>query len=118
MLLKLLTVFVALYAMASAQTAPAPNSDKSSSDPTAKIVCPKAANALTAAGQSKVVVQAVVNSAGKVESFNIVSPKGLRLEKDPEVRNTFKSLHFKPARKDGQPVMVLVDMDIDCSDKP
>jgi hypothetical protein len=108
MLLRISLIPLILCVASLAQTVKGANENKSVSDPAGEIVCPKAM------GASKVIVQMVVTSAGKVESFKIVSPDGLHLEKDPEVRKAFKSLHFNPAQKDGHPVMVLVNMDIDC----
>jgi hypothetical protein len=105
MLLRLSLIPVLFCTAAFAQTV----KGSSASNPAAEVVCPRAA------GASKVVVQMVVTSVGRVESFKIVSPNDLHLEKDPEVRKAFKSLDFNPAQKDGHPVMALVNMDIDCS---
>ncbi len=55
-----------------------------------------------------------VRSDGSVRSFKIVSPKGLQLEKDPEVRKGLRTLQFAPARKDGAPVPVLIEIAISC----
>ncbi len=61
----------------------------------------------------------IVNADGSVNWFKVLSPKGLHLEKDPEVGEGFKNSHFDPAHKDGQPVRVLINMGFNCSfDQP
>jgi len=57
----------------------------------------------------------VVDASGKVQSFTTDSPKGLRLEKMKEPAAAIKAIHFKPARKDGRPTMVMIRIEFDCS---
>jgi TonB family protein len=115
MFFRLLLFLFVSAASAVAQTVTVPTANAPHTDPNAGIVCPKARQALEANHQKQVVVQMIVNSDGSVNSFKILSPKGLHLEKDPEVRKGFKTLHFNPARKDGTPVVVLINMEFNCS---
>jgi TonB family protein len=96
-----------------------PTTNAPSTDPNAAIICPKARQALEASHQKRVVVQMIVNADGSVNWFKVLSPKGLHLERDPEVREGFENSHFDPAQKDGRPVRVLINMGFNCSfDQP
>ncbi len=56
-----------------------------------------------------------VSEKGSVESFYVMSPAGLHLEKDKEIRKAVKAIQFKPAEKDGHPVAAQISMTLDCS---
>ncbi len=115
---RLLLFLLAIATSATPQTVAILTTNAPSADPNAEIICLKAREVL-GANQKKVVVQMIVNADGSVNWFKVLSPKGLHLEKDPEVREGFKNSHFDPAHKDGQPVRVLVNMGFNCSfDQP
>ena len=80
-----------------------------------KGVCEAASFKLHEAGTDKVALTMVVDASGKVQSFTTDSPKGLRLEKMKEPAAAIKAIHFKPARKDGRPTMVMIRIEFDCS---
>ena len=115
MFLRLLFLLVMIAASAATQVVVIPTANVPPGDPNAGIVCPKARQVLESTHQKQVIVQMIVNADGSVNWFKILSPMGLHLEKDPEVREGFKNSHFNPARKDGQPVRVLINMGFNCS---
>lgn len=116
---QVLLFLLAIAASAISQTVAVPTANASSTDPNAAIICPKARQALEASHQKRVVVQLIVNADGSVNWFKVLSPKGLHLERDPEVREGFENSHFDPAHKDGQPVRILINMGFNCSfDQP
>ncbi len=116
---RVLLFLLAIAASATSQTVAVPTANASSTDPNAAIICPKARQSLEASHQKRVVVQMIVNADGSVNWFKVLSPKGLHLEKDPEVREGFENSHFDPAHKDGQAVRVLINMGFNCSfDQP
>ncbi len=119
MFLRLLFLLLMIVAGAAAQTIIIPTANIPHTDPNAEIVCPKARQVLEANHQKQIVVQMIVNADGSVNWFKIVSPKGLHLEKDSEVRKGFSKAYFNPARKDGKPVRALLNMEFSCSfDQP
>ncbi|HKD84503.1 MAG TPA: energy transducer TonB [Terriglobales bacterium] len=97
-------------------TAPSVNVPSSQTNPA--IICAKAKDVLESRHESKVVVEMVIDTGGKLDSFKILSPKGLHLEKDPDVRNAFQKMRFDPARKDGQAVRSIASMTFNCSFDP
>ena len=78
-------------------------------------MCDAAAPKLHESGTAEVVLTMIVDARGKVESFNTDSPKGLRLEAMKEASAAVKAIQFEPAKKDGQPVRVMIRVKFDCS---
>jgi TonB family protein len=89
-----------------------PNSEKAMPP---QAMCNAAAPALRDAGTNEVVLTMTVDAKGRVRSFTTDSPKGLRLEKIKEATAAIKALQFKPAKKDGRAVAVMVRVKFDCS---
>jgi TonB family protein len=78
-------------------------------------LCDAAAPKLHESRTTAVVLTMVLDTRGKVESFSTNSPKGVRLEKTKAASAAIKAMRFEPAKKDGQPVRVMVQVEFDCS---
>ena len=78
-------------------------------------MCDAAAPKLREARTNQVVLTMTVDTQGKVQSFRTDAPKGLRLEKIKKAAAEIKTMRFEPAKKDGQPVMVMIRAVFECS---
>jgi outer membrane biosynthesis protein TonB len=101
-----------LNATGQSNRSPAQRPDKM---PGPAAMCDAARPKLRNSGTGEVALILAVNTSGKVESFRTESPKGLRLERSKDVTAVIKALTFEPAKKDGQPVRVMVRVAFDCS---
>jgi hypothetical protein len=106
-------------ASAAGQTAPPqpsrPPSSGFSNGASVKIMCDAAQSRLREAGTNQVVLIAVADSGGSVESFKTESPNGFKLEKMKEAADAIKQMRFQPAKKDGHPVWVIIRLSFDCA---
>jgi hypothetical protein len=115
MLSRLLLTLLLTTHVAAPQTLTVPSAKDPTGDAPVGMLCPKAWSALGSKRPVQIVAEMIIDSSGSVGSFKINSPKGLHLDKDPEVKHAFKRMHFNPATKDGEPVRAIINMTFDCS---